>query len=76
MARDERECGRDVVRAGGVHEVLVLDGDLLALREVRRGVEQREETATGRPRELVAERVVGALGGGEATAEGVELLDL
>ena len=48
----------------------------LALREVRRGVEQREETAAGRPRELVAERVVGALRGGETTAERVELLDL
>ncbi len=71
-------CGRDVVRLCDAHEALAGHVDLLTVREVGRVVEQREEPSSRRPGELVPERVVGRLRGGdsEAAAVPVELLDL
>ena len=74
--RDERERGSDVVRLGDAHQVLAPHVDLLPVREVRRRVEQREQAAARRPRELVSERVAGALGRWETATVRMELLDL
>jgi len=58
------------------HELSTLNLDLLVLIEERRAVEEGEENTAGGPAELIAEGVAAALGRGEATTVGQELLDL
>lgn len=72
----ESEARVDVVGLSGGHEVGASNAVLLAIQvELGRVTEGQQDTAAG-PRELVAQRVVRVLGGGETTAvreEGVDL---
>lgn len=73
---DERESRVDVVRLRVLHQVLAVDLDELALRVQLGRVEEGEEDTARRPRELVAEGVVGRFGSGETAAVRDEGLDL
>lgn len=73
---DEGEAGVDEVGLGGGHQVGAVDADDLAILVDLGGVAEGQEDTTAGPGELVAQRVVGALGGGETTAEGDEAGDL
>lgn len=77
--RNEGKSGVDVVGLGGGHEVGAGHAEFLAVPVELGGVAECKEHTTAGPRELVAERVVGAFGGGEATAvreEGGDLATL
>lgn len=70
--RDKGVSRVDEVWLSSAHERGTGDGLDLAVLVVRGGVAEGEEHATAGPGEFVAERVVGALGGGETTAVGEE----
>ena len=73
---DEGEAGVDEEGLGGGHQVGAVNADNLAvLVDLGRIAQSQQHTAAG-PRELVAQRVVGAFGGGETTAEGHKAVDL
>ena len=69
---DKSVAGVDEVGLGHLHKVLALNLDNLAILPPLAGVAESEQDTTRRPGELVAERVVGVLGGGETTAVGEE----
>lgn len=73
---DEGEAGVDVVRLGGSHEVRTSNADFLTTLVEFGGVSESEQDTTAGPGELVAQRVVGALGSGKATAVREEVSDL
>ena len=73
---DEGEAGVDEVGAGLVHEVLAGDLDDGAILPPLAGVAKGEQDTARGPRELVAERVVRVLGGGETAAVRQEAKDL
>lgn len=64
------------VGLGGVHELDARDLDNLAVLDVLGVVLEGEKDTTAAPAELVAQRVVGVLGGGQAAAEALEGEDL
>lgn len=67
---DEGVAGVDVVGLGGSHEVGAGNAELLAVLVEFSGVSEGEENTAAGPRELVTQRVVGALGGRETTTVG------
>lgn len=69
---DESIAGVDEVGLGHLHEVLALNLDDLAILPPLARVAESEQDTARRPGELVTERVVGVLGGGETTAVGQE----
>lgn len=74
--RNKRETGVDEVGLGGSHQLRPSDvGDLAVLVEAG-GVPEREQHTPAGPAELVTERVVGRLRGGQAAAVAEEGLDL
>lgn len=73
---DESVAGVDEVGLGHLHEVLALNLDNLAILPPLAGVAESEQDTARRPGELVAERVVGILGGGKTTTVGEEGEDL
>lgn len=73
---DEGEAGVDEVWLGGGHQIGAVNADDLAVLVDLGGVAQSQEDTAAGPGELVTQRVVGALGGGETTAEGDEAGDL
>ena len=54
------------------HELATLDVDFLAVGVEAGSVAESEQDATRRPGEFIPERVIGALGGGQAAAVGEE----
>lgn len=73
---DEGVAGVDVVGLGGSHEVGAGNAELLAILVELGVVSEGEKNTAAGPRELVTQRVVGALGGRETTAVGEERSDL
>lgn len=73
---DKGEGGVDGDGLGRVHEVVARVLDNLTVLVEFGVVLEGEEDSAGGPRELVAERVVGGLGGGESAAVGQERKDL
>lgn len=73
---DESVARVDEVRLGRAHEIRASNVDDLALRVELGGVTEGQKDTTGRPRELVAKRVVGILGGRKTTTVRKERGDL
>lgn len=73
---DEGEAGVDEVWLSIGHQIGTVNADDLAVLVDLGGVAQSQQDSAAGPGELVAQRVVGALGGGETTAEGDEAGDL
>ena len=73
---NEGEAGVDKVGLGSGHQVGAVNADDLSVLVDLGGVAERQQDTAAGPRELVAQRVVGALGGGKTTAEGDEASDL
>lgn len=73
---DKGEGGVDGDGLGRVHEVVARVLDNLTVLVEFGVVLEGEEDSAGGPGELVAERVVGGLGGGESTAVGQKRKDL
>ena len=73
---DKSESGVDGNGLGRVHEVVARVLDNLTVLVELSIVLEGEKNSTGGPGELVAEGVVGGLGGGKSTAVGQERKDL